>query len=214
MKANLKLLLLCGALAATGCSFSAKPLMQMKADGEETSVVAESSSEPFLTDKDENGIPDVIEDYYAKHIRDQYMFGIGLGSLIAFAVTIVGLVASFAKNSSFQNRLEAKAKETAVKQSEYFNEAVKRYDAIISSLKEENERLEKLADKSVEELEKRGIEIKEAAELLAQYKAFNAKVDAVLENQKALAADPDKVKAGIAEIVVRKAEEVLDNGKD
>ena len=59
-------------------------LMNVSEPQEETTITME--------DKDNNGIPDTIEDYYNEHIRDQYAFGIGLGSIIGIASSIVGVV--------------------------------------------------------------------------------------------------------------------------
>lgn len=102
-----------------------------------TSEDVGSTSKDF-EDLDENGIPDFIDKYYDEHIKDQYMFGISLGSIIGVAVSVLGLAFTWLKNNKFGNELINQTKENGKKVLELIAEN-QRYKELIKSLTEQNE---------------------------------------------------------------------------
>ena len=150
-----------------------------------------------MEDLDNNGIPDVIEDYYNEHIRDQYAFGIGLGSILGVVSSIITAIVIIAKNSK-SNRL---LKENANNNSEYLKaieEKIKEKDAIIEKQMEDNRALlleiSKLSDANL-------IAIKKASEKLENYSSFETKLNASLDCMKALGSSSENVKSGVGEKV-------------
>ena len=146
---------------------------------------------------DNNGIPDVIEDYYNEHIRDQYAFGIGLGSILGVVSSIITAIVIIAKNSK-SNRL---LKENANNNSEYLKaieEKIKEKDAIIEKQMEDNRALlleiSKLSDANL-------TAIKKASEKLENYSSFETKLNASLDCMKALGSSCENVKSGVGEKV-------------
>lgn len=150
-----------------------------------------------MEDLDNNGIPDVIEDYYNEHIRDQYAFGIGLGSILGVVSSIITAIVIIAKNSK-SNRL---LKENANNNSEYLKaieEKIKEKDAIIEKQTEDNRALlleiSKLSDANL-------TAIKKASEKLENYSSFETKLNASLDCMKALGSSSENVKSGVGEKV-------------
>ena len=150
-----------------------------------------------MEDLDNNGIPDVIEDYYNEHIRDQYAFGIGLGSILGVVSSIITAIVIIAKNSK-SNRL---LKENANNNSEYLKaieEKIKEKDAIIEKQMEDNRELlleiSKLSDANL-------TAIKKASEKLENYSSFETKLNASLDCMKALGSSSENVKSGVGEKV-------------
>lgn len=150
-----------------------------------------------MEDLDNNGIPDVIEDYYNEHIRDQYAFGIGLGSILGVVSSIITAIVIIAKNSK-SNRL---LKENANNNSEYLKaieEKIKEKDAIIEKQMEDNRALlleiSKLSDANL-------TAIKKASDKLENYSSFETKLNASLDCMKALGSSSENVKSGVGEKV-------------
>ena len=150
-----------------------------------------------MEDLDNNGIPDVIEDYYNEHIRDQYAFGIGLGSILGVVSSIITAIVIIAKNSK-SNRL---LKENADNNSEYLKaieEKIKEKDAIIEKQMEDNRALlleiSKLSDANL-------TAIKKASDKLENYSSFETKLNASLDCMKALGSSSENVKSGVGEKV-------------
>lgn len=150
-----------------------------------------------MEDLDNNGIPDVIEDYYNEHIRDQYAFGIGLGSILGVVSSIITAIVIITKNSK-SNRL---LKENANNNSEYLKaieEKIKEKDTIIEKQMEDNRALlleiSKLSDANL-------TAIKKASEKLENYSSFETKLNASLDCMKALGSSSENVKSGVGEKV-------------
>lgn len=150
-----------------------------------------------MEDLDNNGIPDVIEDYYNEHIRDQYAFGIGLGSILGVVSSIITAIVIIAKNSK-SNRL---LKENANNNSEYLKaieEKIKEKDAIIEKQMEDNRALLlEISKLSAANL----TAIKKASEKLENYSSFETKLNASLDCMKALGSSSENVKSGVGEKV-------------
>lgn len=150
-----------------------------------------------MEDLDNNGIPDVIEDYYNEHIRDQYAFGIGLGSILGVVSSIITAIVIIAKNSKSNQLL----KENANNNSEYLKaieEKIKEKDAIIEKQMEDNRALlleiSKLSDANL-------TAIKKASDKLENYSSFETKLNASLDCMKALGSSSENVKNGVGEKV-------------
>lgn len=146
-----------------------------------------------LEDTDNNGIPDTIEDYYNEHIRDQYAFGIGLGSIIGFASSIVAVIVMVVKNGKSNKLL----KENATQNSELIEkirEEIKEKDTLLEKQIEENKKLvEKINELSIANLNR----IKDASNTLKSYARFENKINASLDCFNAIGKSPDYVKNGI-----------------
>lgn len=160
-------------------------------------IEEETPTSITMEDLDNNGIPDVIEDYYNEHIRDQYAFGIGLGSILGVVSSIITAIVIIAKNSK-SNRL---LKENANNNSEYLKaieEKIKEKDAIIEKQMEDNRALlleiSKLSDANL-------TAIKKASDKLENYSSFETKLNASLDCMKALGSSSENVKSGVGEKV-------------
>lgn len=164
-------------------------LMNVSEPQEETTITME--------DKDNNGVPDTIEDYYNEHIRDQYAFGIGLGSIIGFASSIVGVVVMVVKNGK-SNKLikESAAQNTEI--IEKIKEEIRKKDELLEQQIAENKELvSKINEISTRNLNK----ITESANILKNYSSFETKLNAGLDCMKALGNSPENVKCGVSEEV-------------
>jgi hypothetical protein len=189
-------------------------LASTSVSADSSSEISESSSSATSSDKledsDGNGIPDVIEDYYAKHIQEQYMFGISLGSLIGLATSIIGWLFMFFKNNGQNKRANSWMTEQSSKNdaviSNYSsildktNDEIKKQTELIESqriiLDEVNERNDKLMDR-LEEDEKK----------LAALSKSSYKIDAILDNTVLLAKTSELVKNGAAQKVEENSKE-------
>lgn len=166
-------------------------------------------------DLDENGIPDVIEEYYNSHIRDQYMFGIGLGALLGLLGSIVSVVIMIYKNAK-SNQLLVKTNDEHTSIINQLRERFNEYQAqVISSFEEYRKIIENDLEQdknliaSLEEITRENVKsFQESSELLAEYSKINGKISAMLEAIKALSLSQANVKEGISETVYRIVEEV------
>lgn len=175
---------------------------------------AEPQDEPTSVDQNGNGIPDVIEDYYDKHIRDQYLFGISLGALIGLSMSIAAFFWRIHKDSAWRKKLggtitdQSEAIQTLKDQVVALEEKNGEYKKLAEEAKAEAERYRKFFE---EENRKLVVSFDEAAAKLSNFSDFDAKVTAILENQKAIAlADAELIKSGVAESVINAVEEVLE----
>lgn len=216
-------------LALAGGAASA-PAIGARAEGEGTSLVSEeptseeapaesegeSSKKNYLEDKDGDGIPDAINDYYNEHIRDQYMFGITLGSVIAFAVSFFGWLLTymkyrkmgkdiheamaltsgnaketaenFRKMAESSETLQASLSDTAAKMVEYAEGVKKEATEYKAAYEEKSEEMkEEYAARSAELLAK----VSEAEAKIGEYKAqaesLEEKYEEMAEHDRALA---------------------------
>ena len=199
----IKTLLLLGALLGSPMMLNGAEDSSEPTSSEVTS--SESSEETkALEDKDGNGIPDALEDFYNDKIRDKYMFGISLGSIIGAATSLLGILIVIIRNERTNKRL---VKENGVA------------TALIEDLAEKQRKLQDLFESHEEELkaafehDKEALEelreftqanlkaFKESSETLKQYAQFERKLTAVLNALKEISMNPEMVKAGIAEKV-------------
>ena len=172
----------------------------------------EPQGETTSVDQNENGIPDVIEDYYDKHIRDQYLFGISLGALIGLSMSIAAFFWRIHKDSAWRKKLggtitdQSEAIQTLKDQIVSLEEKNAEYKKIAEDAKAEAERYRKFFE---EENKKLVVSFDEAAAKLSCFSEFNAKIDAILKNQMEIALnDPELIKSGVAEKLAESIKEV------
>lgn len=178
-----------------------------RASGEE-----EPQGDTTSVDQNGNGIPDVIEDYYDKHIRDQYLFGISLGALIGLSMSIAAFFWRIHKDGAWRKRLggtitdQSEAIQTLKDQVVALEEKNNEYKKLAEDAKAEAERYRKFFE---EENRKLVVSFDEAAAKLSNFSDFNAKIDAILKNQMEIALnDPELIKSGVAEKLAESIKEV------
>lgn len=159
---------------------------------------ATSSSEFFTyEDKNGNGIPDEIEDYYDEHIRDQYVFGISMGALISGAIYIFTLVYKWRKDKKFDTATLEKIGELVKDTTEY--------QATIATMKAEYEKLDKsyreATDRFIAESNETQKALAEATERLSKYSETDEKLNAILDNQELMTHNADDTKSGVSQKV-------------
>lgn len=150
------------------------------------------------TDTDADGIPDAIEDYYDQHIRDQYMFGIGLGALISGALSMLGVAYQIVKFKSMAKNTTAMVKDSNECLHQMKEEYAKYVEEATRKLKDtvrENEALRSAMFQVVASL-------KESAKVLSYYSNFDQKLNAILVNQKEMAETPEYTTLGVSAKVV------------
>lgn len=208
----LSLMLISGVLLLRSQLLHNNPLIVL-AEEEVTEEVAiiEEENENILVDTNGNGIPDVLEDYYANNIRDQYLFGISLGAIISFAVTAAGYVYIYMKNKTVNNEARSNNKEIKQELKEVREDyANYRRQVAENEARHEQEKefyRETLA-KQFESNEIIAKQFSEASKKLEAYGQFEQKIDTLLAIETIKASDPDLVKKGIAPDVIKAAKGV------
>lgn len=191
----------------------------------------ESSSINYLEDKDGDGIPDAIEDYYDQHLRDQYMFGISLGSLIGFAVSFLGWLLTYMRYRKTGKSIEEALALTSSNEretGENFRKMVassEKLQAKIGDTAEKMEATEKAFEQKAEEYEakfqaeaeeyKKKMEEAQAKaeETAKRYAEMEAKVKSLREMLVLLSHSEEYVKNGTADEVAKVAKEVKFDGE-
>lgn len=168
-------------------------------------------------DLDNDNIPDVIEDYYNEHIRDQYMFGITLGSLIGLATSIVSLIifihkttksSKLIKQTNENNQKTIEEMKLAIEEKNKINEE---YRAQLNSIVEENKNLVK---QNTEITNANIKKIDDCVKTLSSYSNFDKKLDASLNVLNILGSTENMIKEGKREQIVACLESVKQNGKE
>lgn len=180
--------------------------VKMAADDLEEEVVETPSI--TMEDKNGDGIPDIIEDYYNENIRDKYMFGITLGSLISFAISIVGQIAIFVRNG--------KANKKMLTLGDSNSRSIAKYEETINRLSEENEKREKKYQKELAETRKREqLLIAKIDELVVKVEplaTLGEKMDILLLTGKHSTFNREDIRKGKTSEIVAAIDEVIDNG--
>ena len=192
---NLALILICCLFFFGGVSNNST--LEVKANTETTENVT-------FEDLDNDGIPDIINDYYDEHIRDQYMFGIGLGAILGVFASIISAIYIAKKNNTSVNALKA----TNEKTNEKLLEIIKDLYNKVSELKEENDRIVTLNNKYVNDYKLLASEIinsnEKSTKVLKNYAKVNDKLDIALECIEEISKAPELLKEGITSKVVAK----------
>lgn len=161
--------------------------------------VEENKTEITLEDKNNNGIPDSIEDYYDQHIRDQYAFGISLGSLIGFASSLIGWVIILVKHNKTNKFLKTESLKTTEQVTnlniqneryrEMLDEAYRKYEELMRDYKV-------LANKII-------ITNQEINTSLNSFSTVNDKIDTLLNTQLLFANYSEYVKENISSKIIK-----------
>lgn len=217
----MKKILLISSLIASSFLLSVGGTTTTYAEGEETSstpssevVSSESSSSDkkiSLEDKDGDGIPDAITDYYNEKIRDQYLFGISLGALIGTATSLLGTLWTIKKNSS-SNKLFKTSIGTQDEKLKELDAKLVEYEKLIKEL--ETQRENQTTD-STELLKKNEAQISEMLEsleesvkVLQNYSNIETKMNAIITCLELMASTQELVKSGVASEVTKTLNEV------
>ena len=218
---KMKKILLISSLIASSFLLSVGGTTTTYAEGEETSstpssevVSSESSSSDkkiSLEDKDGDGIPDAITDYYNEKIRDQYLFGISLGALIGTATSLLGTLWTIKKNSS-SNKLFKTSIGTQDEKLKELDAKLVEYEKLIKEL--ETQRENQTTD-STELLKKNEAQISEMLEsleesvkVLQNYSNIETKMNAIITCLELMASTQELVKSGVASEVTKTLNEV------
>lgn len=181
--------------------FATPALTSFAADTRQAAVETRRATEDYSTDLDADGIPDVIEDYYDSHIRDQYMFGIGLGALISSSISLLGVAyqaVKFKKLSRMTMAISEGSHATLISQERLFSDMKEEYSRYVAEAQEklegmarENEELRKSIASAVASL-------KESSKTLSYYANFDGKLNAILSNQRVMADTPEYTTLGVS----------------
>lgn len=209
----LSLILISGVMLLRHRPLHNSPLVVLAEEPSEEEVISEEEpgGENILVDANGNGIPDVLEDYYANNIRDQYIFGISLGAIISGAVTIAGYVYIYMKNRAVNNEARTNNKEIKQELKELREENANYRRQIAENEARHAEEKALYRETLVKQDEANKIISKEfsaASKRLEAYGQFEQKIDSLLAIETAKASDPDLVKKGIAETVIKIAKGV------
>lgn len=217
----MKKILLISSLIASSFLLSVGGTITTYAEGEETSstpssevVSSESSSSDkkiSWEDKDGDGIPDAITDYYNEKIRDQYLFGISLGALIGTATSLLGTLWTIKKNSS-SNKLfktsigtqDAKLKELDAKLAEY-EKLIKELEIQRENQTTDSTELLKKNEAQISEMLE---SLEESVKVLQNYSNIETKMNAIIRCLELMASTQELVKSGVASEVTKTLNEV------
>ena len=195
-----------------GASNSSTKEVKANTSSVSSSVVNSTSQEENKTitfeDLDEDGIPDVINDYYNENIRDQYMFGIGLGAILGVLASIVSNIYIAKKNNGATKEIKATSEKTNIELLKIVTELKNEFN----NLKDENSKLIVLNNKYVNDYKLLASEIinsnEKSTKVLTNYAKINDKLDVTLMCIEEIAKVPMLVKEGITSKVVSKINEV------
>lgn len=163
---------------------------------EETTEVEEKDDGLItLEDKDKNGIPDNLEEYYKKNIQDQWLFGISLGSVISFGITVLGLVYNRIKEKAHQKKIEANSNVSKEKIEELEKRDGDREKAFEEDEKKRQAQLDDFKKTTTECL----LLFKEASKKLSNYANVERKINACIRSIEALSKSDDFMAQGITE---------------
>lgn len=186
---------------------------------------------PYVfTDSNKNGIPDEIEDYYDSHIRDQYVFGISLGSVICGALYLFTLIYKWQKDKKFDKATLNKISDLWDAQKATV-ESSKQYQSIIQDITDKYNKLDAqyqlmvrkfteqcaqisadLEKKMAENDEKNRQTLEKVTKSIDSYSKVNDKVNVVLENQALMVKNAEYTKSGVNEQVSAKVKEATEDG--
>ncbi|MCK9235201.1 MAG: hypothetical protein M0Q41_10725 [Bacteroidales bacterium] len=166
----------------------------------------EETSDPMLIDANDNGIPDVLEDYYDQHIRDQYLFGISLGAIVGGLVNIAAAVFIILKNTKTNKEARIVTVNTGKKLEELAKE-----NKLLRLQREEQDKMHeaekeqyRVTIKELTEITKINVQkYEDASKKLESFSQFDTKLNTIIAVQELLASDPDLVQKGISEAVIK-----------
>lgn len=171
-----------------------------------TPVENSSTTRTSITfeDLDNDGIPDIINDYYNEHIRDQYMFGIGLGAILGVLASIV--VAIYNARKGNQTNKDLKVTTNAINKE--VNDLVKTFETQLKEIESKLNDIEKeytntitINNKYVNDYKLLTSELikstQKSTKVLENYSLIETKLNAVIECLDLIAETPDCIREGI-----------------
>lgn len=160
---------------------------------------------PVTSDTEDEKLEDAVENYYNEHIRDQYMFGISLGSLIGLISSIVTSIVIIVKNVKSNKQLRDNNKQTIEtieklraefekEKAEYVKDLEAREKIIADYAKDMKRVVDQYDDLSKVLVYKTN----EASDKLSRYAETEDKINRISQAIVALSKNPDNVKTGIS----------------
>lgn len=160
---------------------------------------------PVTSDTEDEKLEDAVENYYNEHIRDQYMFGISLGSLIGLISSIVTSIVIIVKNVKSNKQLRDNNKQTIEtieklraefekEKAEYVKDLEAREKIIADYAKDMKRVVDQYNDLSKVLVYKTN----EASDKLSRYAETEDKINRISQAIVALSKNPDNVKTGIS----------------
>ena len=160
---------------------------------------------PVTSDTEDEKLEDAVEDYYNEHVRDQYMFGISLGSLIGLISSIVTSIVIIVKNVKSNKQLRDNNKQTIEtieklraefekEKAEYVKDLEAREKIIADYAKDMKRVVDQYDDLSKVLVYKTN----EASDKLSRYAETEDKINRISQAIVALSKNPDNVKTGIS----------------
>ena len=152
-------------------------------------------------DTNGNGIPDSIEDFYNKNVRDQYMFGIGLGTLLGLVTSVIAIIMQIRKTSKAAKLMT----ETTEKSAETITEMkaqIDQYKTLVENqLKTALEKNIEIEKKYTQLVEQTSQKFNDGTKVLANYSKIDEKLNASLECMKELANTKTYIQSGVSQKV-------------
>ena len=198
----------------------ASEVVEQSSVASEEDVIESSTLEPTskpTTIADGNGdwhvytedeLKQMFEKYYNDNIRDQYMFGISLGSIIGFATSLIGILYSIVKTNK-----TAKRNEKASDNVDRLEEEVSKLKDQINSLKSLNEEntneLTSSISDTLSQMKEMLSQVSDIAKKLPEYEELKSKIDQLGEAIKEANSSLEDVANGTAE----KVASIIDEGK-
>lgn len=160
---------------------------------------------PVTSDTEDEKLEDAVENYYNEHIRDQYMFGISLGSLIGLISSIVTSIVIIVKNVKSNKQLRDNNKqtiETIEKLRAEFEkekaEYVKDLEAREKIIADYAKGMKRVVDQYDDLSKVLVYKTNEASDKLSRYAETEDKINRISQAIVALSKNPDNVKTGIS----------------
>lgn len=157
-----------------------------------------------LEDLDNDGIPDIINDYYNEHIRDQYMFGIGLGAILGTLASIVLMIYNARKGNKTNLTVKESVKENEIQINNLvtsFKIQLQEFNNILSQIQKEYNNTVTINNKYVNDYKMLVGEmmksLQESTKVLENYALIETKLNAVIECLNLIAETPDCIREGI-----------------
>lgn len=178
-----------------------------------TAVENSSTTSTSITfeDLDNDGIPDIINDYYNEHIRDQYMFGIGLGAILGALASIVVAIYNARKGNKTNSELKETTKDMDLQLSHLitsFKLQMKDIENKIEEINKEYANTVSINNKYVNDYKVLAGEmiksLKESSKTLENYSKIEAQINAIIEVLELMAEMPDCIREGITSKVKSK----------
>ena len=157
-------------------------------------------------------IPTEVEDYYNQNIRDQYMFGISLGTVLGLLASFVSIMVQIRKSTKANRELKA----TSEANKQTLDNILSQVDIYKSLLEEKEKALEealasnqKIQYQYEDLMAKVSEQFSNGTKILNKYAKIDEKLNATLMSVKELASTPSNIKSGVSQ----KVQSIVDNVK-